>query len=175
MVAATKERTRAIAASARLVHAWPNQTEASRLLGIDASTLLRRDLPYEEFGGREKRFSPSVVLGEALYYKRVPVQEIAAGLYEVALEHSTRDEAREIAREADAFLREHGELRARELTRAEFLAEARRTMPRGVYRQIESIYLQKHGGSKIRGAFKAGLERVPALVARARKPRRRHV
>jgi hypothetical protein len=173
MVQATKDRTRTNVTPS-LVHAWPNQTEASGLLGVEPSTLLRRNLPYEEFGSREKRFAPRVVLSEALYYKRVPVQEVAAGLYEIALDHATKVEAREIAREADAFLIEHQELRAKELTRAEFLAEARRSLPRGVYRQVESIYLQKQGGSGVRGAIKAGAGEVPALIARARKRQRRH-
>src|SRR2546422_336580 len=43
----TKELTPGLAQSAELVRAWPNQTEASRLLGVEPSTLLRRDLPFE--------------------------------------------------------------------------------------------------------------------------------
>jgi len=169
----TKEPTPGLAQSAELVRAWPNQTEASRLLGVEPSTLLRRDLPFEEFGGREKRLSPRVVLAEALFYKRVPVQEVAAGLYEVALERASKAEARQIAQEADAFLLERDELRARELSRDEFLAEARRSLPRGMYRQVEAIYLQKPRAG-VSNAFRAKVGKVPELVARVRKGRRRH-
>ena len=170
----TKEPTPEVAQAAGLVRAWPNQSEASRLLGVEPSTLLRRDLPYEEFGGREKRLSPRVVLGEALYYKRVPVQQVAAGLYEVALDHASKDEARQIAQEADTFLLEQKDLRARELSRDEFLAEARRALPRGIYRQVESIYLQRPARPPVTKALKARVGKLPGLVAQVRKGRRRH-
>lgn len=158
-----------------LVHAWPNQAEAARLLGVHEATLLRRDLPFEAFGGKEKRLPPVVVLEQALHFKRVPAQQVAAGLYEIALAHAGREQAQLIATEAETFLMARPELRARVLEKTEFLAEARRVLPTGIYKQVAAVYEQKAAPATAMKKLKAGAGRLPARVGAVRKRRRRRL
>ena len=157
-----------------LITAWPNQTEAARMLRVNEATLLRRNRPFASFGGREKRFSPTVILEETVHFQRVPVQEVAAELERLARKRGGRQLGDQIARELDLFIEKMPT--APVLSPAEFLREAQRTLPRGVYMQVRDIYQQRRPEPRRSGllarAVKAAVRKVPAAAARVRRKRR---
>ena len=71
------------------VRAWPSLSRAARALGVDKSTLSRRDdLHGERVGQQEIRLSPATVMRLAREYRRRVVDEVAFDLVEYAHEHA---------------------------------------------------------------------------------------
>ena len=71
------------------VRAWPSLSRAARALGVDKSTLSRRDdLHGERVGQQEIRLSPATVMRLAREYRRRVVDEVAFDLVEYAREQA---------------------------------------------------------------------------------------
>lgn len=117
--------------------AWPSQRDAARMLGVDESTLSRRsDVERERYGERELRLPPAEVLRLADAYRRRSVNAVAADLLKLA-----RDRAPELEGAVRSEIDEYFARRAPiPIDNERFLAQARRTLPRALYEQVERAY-----------------------------------
>src|ERR1019366_6829830 len=126
------------------VRAWPSLSRAARALGVDKSTLSRRDdLHGERVGQQEIRLSPATVMRLAREYRRRVVDEVAFALVEYAREHA-EDQLDAVEAEIDAYLAGHPSTPP---DVAELLELARRPLPVDPYRQGEGAPI----GAKGRG------------------------
>jgi hypothetical protein len=86
------------------VRAWPSLSRAARALGVNKSTLSRRDdLHGERLGQQEIRLSPATVMRLAREYRRRVVDEVAFDLVEYAREQA-QDQTEAVEAEIDAYL-----------------------------------------------------------------------
>lgn len=117
--------------------AFPTLSQAAALLTVSPSTLSRReDLVYEAMGERDKRVPPLEVLRLAAIFRKRPLREVADDLTGYARSH-----APDWAPQIEATLAAHVErLESQLLREREFLTEARRTLPRPLYREVEQAY-----------------------------------
>ena len=124
------------------VRAWPSLSRAGRALGVDKSTLSRRDdLHGERVGQQEIRLSPATVMRLAREYRRRAIDEVAFDLVEYAREHSG-DQMKAVEAEIDAYLAGHP---ATPPDVAELLELARRHLPVELYRQVERATMGTEG------------------------------
>jgi hypothetical protein len=116
------------------VRAWPSLGRAARALGIDKSTLSRRDdLHGERVGQQEIRLSPATVMRLAREYRRRVVDDVAFDLVEYAREHA-EDQVEAVEVEIDAYLASRP---VPPPDIAQLLELARRHLPPDLYRQVE--------------------------------------
>ena len=116
------------------VRAWPSLSRAARALGVDKSTLSRRDdLHGERVGQQEIRLSPATVMRLAREYRRRVVDEVAFDLVEYAREQA-QDQTEAVEAEIDAYLAGHP---SSPPDVVQLLELARRHLPADLYRQIE--------------------------------------
>lgn len=117
--------------------AYPTLSRAAALLAVSPSTLSRReDLEFEAMGERDKRIPGLEVLRLATVFRKRPLQEVAADLVAYAHSHAPASSA-----QIEASLTAHVERLEAQLARErEFLAEARRSLPRALYREVEQTY-----------------------------------
>ena len=120
------------------VPAWPNQAEAAGILGVHQATLLRLNLKLPIVpAGKEKRIAPIGVLAAARHFRRRPLREVAAALIELA-ERKYPAQAKAVATEVDGFLTM--EARASRESADEMLRNLEESLPRPIYRGIDSTY-----------------------------------
>jgi len=131
-------------ARADTVPAWPNQTEAAQILGISEPTLLRRGLPHESAGAREKRYAPVTVLRAVGYFKKTTLAEAAQAVVDVAqAKYPTLVD--EITEEVEQAVAELCADESRELT-DDVLTELKRILPTRYHQKVESIYARGRAG-----------------------------
>lgn len=123
--------------SAGRLRGYPTLRQAAKMIGVTASSLSRRSLPFEQVG-REKRLSPRQVLELAAYYRKRDKYEVGAALVEYALEHAG-EHVGEVEAEVDEYLRESSD-RDAPLQAEHFLAEAQRALPSELYERVERAY-----------------------------------
>jgi hypothetical protein len=117
--------------------AYPNLTEAARLVGVSVATLSRQKLHGVRAGGRDIRLSPTEVMAQADFFKRRPLSQVAGELVQRA--HDVAPEvAIHVLDEVDRVLSTRPSLRPR--AAVDFLAEARRVLPRRLFAQIARYY-----------------------------------
>src|ERR1017187_2815101 len=128
------------------VRAWPSLSRAARALGVDKSTLSRRDdLHGERVGQQEIRLSPATVMRLAREYRRRVVDEVAFDLVEYARGHAEEQvEAAEAG--TDAYVAGPP---SPPPDGAELLGLARRPLPVDLYRQVEGATM----GTEERGVI----------------------
>lgn len=116
---------------------YPNLTEAARLLAVSLASLSRQQVDGVPMGGKEIRLPPREVLRLADFFKRRPVSDVAGELVERAFAvDETVGQA--VLDEVDAVLSARPSLRPS--TGTDFLAEARRVLPRRLYAQVAKYY-----------------------------------
>ncbi|MGA3129130.1 MAG: hypothetical protein ABSB36_10260 [Candidatus Dormibacteria bacterium] len=131
------------------VRAWPSLSRAARALGVDKSTLSRRDdLHGERVGQQEIRLSPATVMRLAREYRRRVVDEVAFDLVEYAREQA-QDQTEAVEAEIDAYLAGHPSTPP---DVAQLLELARRHLPADLYRQVERATM----GTEERGIIARG-------------------
>jgi hypothetical protein len=131
---AAPPRERAQRIPAGLLTGYPTLRQAARMIGVNASSLSRRELPVEH-AGREARLPPRLVLELAVHYRRRDEYEVGGALVDYALAHAP-DHAEEIEEEIERYFRETSH-RGAPLDTARFLEDARRHLPPALYTQVE--------------------------------------
>jgi hypothetical protein len=117
------------------VRAWPSLTRTAHYLGVDKSTLSRRqDLHGERVGQQEVRVSPETVMRLSREYRRRVIDEVAHDLVEHARQHAT-DQVPAVEAEIDAFLANEPVLASGDV--AQLLDLARQHLPADLYRLVE--------------------------------------
>ena len=125
-----------------LVPAYPNLTEAARIIGISPSTLSRdRDARPIEAGRRDKVFTASHVLDRASVYKRRSLNEVAQDLIDHAAKHSPASAAA-VEEEVEAFFARRP---LPEDDSARFLADLERVLPPELFKTMKAIYNATEG------------------------------
>lgn len=135
---------------------FPTLRRAAQLLAVDPSALSRRvergDVRFEQVG-REKRLVPESVLELAVYYRRRPLPSVAGALVKQAAEVDEHLGVL-VKDRVERFL----QATARPAPEGEgFLAEARRSLPPGLYAEVEAVYNARRQ-SEPGGAVSVGLE-----------------
>jgi hypothetical protein len=116
---------------------YVNLTEAARLVGVSVSTLSRHKGVGVPLGGRDIGIAPREVLQHASFFKRRPVTEVAGELVERAFAIGP-EVADAVSAEVDAVLSAQSSRRA--AAEPDFLAEARRVLPRRLFAQVARYY-----------------------------------
>ncbi len=129
------------------VRAWPSLTRAAHYLGVDKSTLSRReDLRGERVGQQEIRISPETVMRLAREYRRRVIEEVAYDLIEHSRHHA-EDQVPVVESEIDVFLAANPVRPSGDLT--QLLELARQHLPPDLYRLVE----QATTGGESRGVI----------------------
>lgn len=115
---------------------WPSQRRAAAVLGVNPSSLSRRDLRQVR-RGRELCVAPVVVMRLATYYRNRPLGEVAADLVACALEQTTPNVVEAIELELDRCLDVSAE--AVPDDGLSWLDEARRQLSPEAYEQVEAV------------------------------------
>jgi hypothetical protein len=113
--------------------AWPTLRKAAKMLGVNASTLSRRPVPAEAVG-RERRVRPSVVLTEAAYHNKRPLDEVG---YEL-IEHARKNAPAfvpDVEAEVDGFFEAYHPSAP---DRERWLEEARQFLPPELFARVSS-------------------------------------
>ena len=114
--------------------AWPSLSRAAHYLGVDKSTLSRRDdLEGVRVGQQEIRLRPAKVVQLAREYRRRVVDEVAFDLVEHARAHA-EDQVEAVEAEIDVYLAAHP-VAVPEVD--ELLRLARHHLPPDLYQQVE--------------------------------------
>jgi len=141
------------------VRAWPSLTRAARYLGVDKSTLSRReDLHGERVGQQEIRIAPETVMRLAREYRRRVLDEVAYDLVEHTRQQA-EDQVAAVKSEVDAFLAAHP---ARPSDVAQLLELARQHLPADLYRLVEQATTGGH--SRGEGATQVSGDPVSPIV-----------
>jgi hypothetical protein len=122
---------------------WPSLRSAATIVGVNASTLSRRDVPTTQ-AGSEQRVAPVTVMELGDHYRRRPIGEVAAELVDVARAGArTPDEVEQVEHQvADYLDRTRAEARAN--VRAEtagdaWLAEAKLRLSPELFDQVRAV------------------------------------
>jgi hypothetical protein len=119
---------------------WPTLRKAAKMLGVNVSTLSRRKIPTQAVG-KQYRVSPSVLLAEAAYHGRRPLDEVGHDL----IEHTRREAPElvaEVEAEVDAFFESY---HPPSIDRGRWLEEARQFLPAELFERVSSV-LESPGG-----------------------------
>jgi hypothetical protein len=121
---------------------WPSLRSAASIIGVNASTLSRRDLPTTQ-AGSEQRVAPVTVMELGDHYRRRPIGEVAAELVDVARAGArTPDEVEQVEHDlADYLDRTRAEARANalaEITGDAWLSEAQRRLSPELFDQVRA-------------------------------------
>lgn len=120
-----------------LALAWPTQAAAAQMLGLSASILSRRqDLAFATVGAKGRHYSPAAVLEAGVIYKRRSLNAIAAKLLAYA-RHNGPQHLESVQGEIESFFAERP---APPVDRERFLKEARRALPRRLFREVERAF-----------------------------------
>lgn len=118
-----------------LTSAYPSQREAAAMLRVSASALSRCDrIESVQVGGRGRHYSPKAVLAAGAFYKKRSLNEIAAELLDYARRHGDEAAAGRAKAEIDEFFVNRT---ADPVDRDLFLKQARRSLPRSLYLEVE--------------------------------------
>lgn len=130
------------AAAVRL--AYPSLRRAAAMLGVDPSTLSRRQPPFEPVGS-EKRIPAWAVIDQAAYFNKRDLNEVAFDLVGLAEEQSP-EAVPAIEQEITEHLRDMERGTRDKPSGGDWLEEARRYLPSALYRQVEQAYEQARSG-----------------------------
>lgn len=134
--------TRVTGATIRL--AYPSLRRAAAILGVDPSTLSRRQPPFEPVGS-EKRIPAWAVIDQAAYFNKRDLNEVAFDLVSLAEEQSP-----EAVTAIEQEITEHFQDMERKAgggrPEGDWLEEARRHLPAALYRQVEQAYEHTRSG-----------------------------
>jgi len=123
------------------LEAYPNLSVAAEFIGVDASTLSRReDLRAERRGDRDRVLRATEVLRLATIYRKRSLNDVAEGLIDYAKRVSP-DEGERVREEVESFFEGHT---ISDSQRSEFLALARRLLPEPVYKEVEAAVTEQH-------------------------------
>lgn len=118
---------------------YPTLRKAAEILGVNVSSLSRRELDVVEVGA-QKRLSAQTVMEEAAYFNRRNRNEVAADLVELA-----EDQYPDVVDAIEAEITEY--MRDREASTGvrpdtDWLAEAEAFLPRGLFERVRRVYEQ---------------------------------
>jgi hypothetical protein len=119
---------------------YPSLRKAAEMLGVNVSSLSRRELDVVEVGA-QKRLSPRTVMEEAAYFNRRDRNEVAAELVELA-EDQCPEAVAAIEDEITEYMQEVERLTIGRPPKAEWLAEAKRFLPSGLFARVREVYEQ---------------------------------
>jgi hypothetical protein len=121
--------------SSTSLNAYPNITEAAKMLGVSASTLSRRDdLAGEARGERDVVLAPAEVLRLGAIYRKRSLNDVAQALLDLA-ERADPQERRIVEAELEAYFA--GDTLVDE--RQELLRRARRLLDQEGMAELEAI------------------------------------
>jgi hypothetical protein len=120
--------------------AYPSLRKAALILKVDPASLSRRDDVKERAirRGREHLLTPHLVLELAGYYRKRRLSAVASDLLDLAVENAP-DYVDEVEEEIDAALSQQRKPAAVP-DAADFLREAKRSLPPTLYKQVEDAY-----------------------------------
>jgi hypothetical protein len=117
---------------------YPSLRKAAEILGVNVSSLSRRELDVVAVGA-QKRLPPQTVMQEAAYFNRRDPNEVAADLVELAEDQcpeaveGIEDEITEYLQSVDRGITENR-------PDDEWLAEAERFLPAGLFERVQDVY-----------------------------------
>ena len=117
--------------------AWPNLTQAAKMIGVSPATLSRDpDVNPVEAGRREKKFPPIEVLERAALYKRRSLNEVAQEL----LDHA-QEQRPELASAVENDIEEFFERRpVQPANKPAFFADLARVLPPALFEEVRTMY-----------------------------------
>jgi hypothetical protein len=124
---------------------YPSLRKAAEILGVNASTLSRRDLDVIEMGA-QTRLSARTVMEEAAYFNRRDRNEVAAELVELA-EEQAPEVVDAVEAEITDYLQERERAAGPTRPEGEWLAEAERFLPHDLFERVRRVYEQAEVGS----------------------------
>jgi hypothetical protein len=116
---------------------YPSLRKAAEILGVNVSSLSRRELDVVEMGA-QKRLAARAVMQEAAYFNRRNSNEVAADLVELA-----EDQCPEVVDAIEEEITEY--MQDREASTglrpdADWLAEAEAFLPRALFERVRRVY-----------------------------------
>lgn len=138
-MATTVTKTKETSAPVRL--GYPSLRRAAAILGVDPSTLSRRQPPFEPVGS-EKRIPAWAVMDQAAHFNKRYLNEVAFDLVAVAEEQSP-DAVEAIEEEITDWLKSREEPGASPA----WLEEAQRYLPAALYMQVQEAYEAAQAGA----------------------------
>jgi tRNA(Ser,Leu) C12 N-acetylase TAN1 len=139
MATATADKT-----TAPIRLGYPSLRKAAEILGVNASTLSRRELDVIEMGA-QTRLSARTVMEEAAYFNRRNQNEVAAELIELA-EDQCPEVVDEIEREIAEYLQDLERTTTSVRPEADWLGEAKHFLPRDLFERVRRVYEQADSG-----------------------------
>jgi len=118
---------------------YPSLRKAAEIVGVNVSSLSRRDLDVIEMGA-QKRLSARTVMDEAAYFNRRDRNEVAADLVELA-EDQCPEVVDAIEEEITEYMQEPEADSGRSPDR-DWLAEAEAFLPRALFERVRRVYEQ---------------------------------
>jgi hypothetical protein len=119
---------------------YPSLRKAAEILGVNVSSLSRRELGVVEMGA-QKRLPVRTVMEEAAYFNRRDRNEVAAELVELA-----EDQCPEVVEAIEEEITEHLQDIERSVVdrrpKADWLAEAEQFLPAGLFERVQRVYEQ---------------------------------
>jgi hypothetical protein len=119
---------------------YPSLRKAAEILGVNVSSLSRRELDVVEMGA-QKRLSARTVMKEAAYFNRRDRNEVAGELVELA-----EDQCPEVVEAIEEEITEYMQDVERSINgrrpKAEWLAEAKSFLPSGLFARVRDVYEQ---------------------------------
>ena len=103
------------------------------MLGVNASTLSRRGIPVEALG-RERRVRPSVLLTEAAYHAKRPLDEVGHDIIEYA-RHQAPETVSHVEAEVDSFFEGYHPPAP---DRSQWLEDARQFLPPELFERVST-------------------------------------
>jgi len=134
---------------------WPSLRSAAAIVGVNASTLSRRDVPTAR-AGSEQRVAPVAVMELGDHYRRRPIGEVAAELVEVARVGArglgeVEQVEREVADYLDRTRAEAGAAARAEVSGDSWLEEAQRRLPPELFAEVRSAVADRPSIGSVRG------------------------
>jgi hypothetical protein len=119
---------------------YPSLRKAAEIVGVNVSSLSRRDLDVIEMGAQQKKLSARTAMEEAAYFNRRDRNEVAADLVELA-----EDQCPEVVDAIEEEITEY--MQDREAGTglrpdADWLAEAEAFLPRDLFERVRRVYEQ---------------------------------
>jgi hypothetical protein len=119
---------------------YPTLRKAAEILGVNASSLSRREPEAIEVGA-QKRLSARTVMAEAAYFNRRDRGEVGGALLEVA-EEQCPQAIEAIEEEITDYLRELEAARPSKRPDSDWLEEARGFLPAALFERVSDAYAQ---------------------------------
>jgi BMFP domain-containing protein YqiC len=125
------------------VRAYPTLTETAQLLDVNKSTVSKRAQRSESANGT-RRLPPAEVLRLGREQRKVPLTQLAHTLVQYAERHAPAHRA-EVERQVQEFFAADREREKLQVSREEFLAQARVLLDDHAYAELEHRYDQTYG------------------------------